>query len=337
MFFNIIIILFLTLFLCIKFTKVYRSFAIKNSINAIPNNRTLHFKSVPSGGGVVFSSLFVSIVVLLEILQIISLDILMVIGIGGLISILFGLADDIFDISAPIKFFIQSILAGWSIFWLDGGALAEVAWIPLWISWLVSWFMLVWMINLYNFIDGVDGMAASGAVFIPITFIVVLLLKGESSDLVVLLSLLGISSLGFLIYNWPPASIFMGDSGSVFLGYLFGSLIIKTTMSGDVSISSWIIVFAYFLSDTVVTQILRIILVKKWWHAHRSHAYQNLARITGSHLKVTGGVTMYNLIWIFPLTIWSSLVPELSLIAVLLALIPSMIVAYKYGPIFSSS
>jgi Fuc2NAc and GlcNAc transferase len=337
MFFNIILILFFALFICIILTKFYRSFAIKNSIKAIPNNRTLHFKSVPSGGGVVFSSLFVSIIVLLEILQIISLDILMVIGIGGLIAILFGLTDDIFDISAPIKFFIQSILAAWSIFWLDGGALVEVAWIPLWISWLVSWFMLVWMINLYNFIDGVDGMAASGAVFIPLTLIVVLLIKGESSDLVVLLSVLGISSLGFLIYNWPPASIFMGDSGSVFLGYVFGTLIIKTTMTGEVSIWSWIIVFAYFVSDTVVTQILRIILVKKWWHAHRSHAYQNLARITESHLKVTGGVTIYNLFWIFPLTIWSSLVPELSLIAVLLAVIPAIVVACKYGPIFSSS
>jgi Fuc2NAc and GlcNAc transferase len=140
-----------------------------------------------------------------------------------------------------------------------------------------------------------------------------------------------------MLFNWPPASIFMGDAGSVFLGYLFGSLILVTVMVGDVTIWTWLVVLGYFFADTSVTQIMRVILVKKWYLAHRSHAYQNLARITGSHLKVTSGVVLYNLIWILPLTFWSALSPETSLYAVVLAVFPGILVAYRYGPRLSSS
>jgi len=86
-----------------------------------------------------------------------------------------------------------------------------------------------------------------------------------------------------------------------------------------------------------VTQIMRVIFVKKWFLAHRSHAYQNLARISGSHLKVTGGVALYNLMWVLPLTLWSALSPEMALYAVVLAVSPGILVAYRYGPRLSSS
>ena len=129
----------------------------------------------------------------------------------------------------------------------------------------------------------------------------------------------------------------MGDSGSAFLGYIFGSLILFSVMSGDISIWTWLIVLGYFFADTTVTQLMRIILVKKWYLPHRSHAYQNLARITGSHIKVTGGVVLYNVVWILPLTIWSVMKPEMALFAVALAIAPSLVFTLKYGPLLSSS
>ena len=140
-----------------------------------------------------------------------------------------------------------------------------------------------------------------------------------------------------MVFNWPPASIFMGDSGSVFLGYIFGALILFTVKSGDISIWTWLIVFGYYFADTTVTQLMRIIIVKKWYLPHRSHAYQNLARITGSHLKVTGSVVLYNVVWILPLTIWSVMKPEMALFAVALSIGPSLVFAFKYGPLLSSS
>ena len=140
-----------------------------------------------------------------------------------------------------------------------------------------------------------------------------------------------------MFFNWPPASIFMGDSGSVYLGYTFGALILFTFETGDISICTWLVIFGYFLGDTTVTQLMRIILLKKWYLPHRSHAYQNLARITGSHLKVTGGVVLYNVIWILPLSILSVMKPEMEIIAVALAITPSVAFAYKFGPKLSSS
>ena len=185
--------------------------------------------------------------------------------------------------------------------------------------------------------DGIDGMAVSGAVFVSGAITLVMLLTNSKSEFIIVPVLLLTTTSTFMVFNWPPASIFMGDSGSAFLGYIFGSLILVTAMSGDISIWTWLVVFGYFFADTTVTQIMRVILVKKWYRAHRSHAYQNLARITGSHLKVTGGVVLYNVVWILPLTLWSVMKPEMALFAVIFAVIPGLVFAFKFGPLLSSS
>ena len=260
----------------------------------------------------------------------------MVIGVGGFLATLLGFFDDVFYIRASHKFLIQSFLAGWVMFWLDGGVIFTAEWLPVWLSWILTWFLMVWMMNLYNFMDGVDGMAVSGAVFVSMTLIVVLLVTGEFSSLALLFSLLALSCSGFLPYNWAPASIFMGDSGSVFLGYLFGALMIKTTMTGDISIWTWIVVFGYFFADANLTILLRILLVKKWYHAHKSHAYQNLARVLKSHAKVTGAVQIYHFLYLFPIAIWTVLTPNWAPIASIIALMPAAILTFRFGPIFSS-
>jgi len=219
----------------------------------------------------------------------------------------------------------------------DGGPLAILESVPIWLAWIVSSFLLLWLINLYNFVDGIDGMAASGAVFISITLLISLVQSGSSSDLPVLLSLLAASSMAFLFFNWPPASVFMGDSGSVFLGYIFGALIVYSVSIGEVSFWTWLVVFGYFLGDTTTTTTIRVLRVKKWYGAHRSHAYQNLARIWGSHLKVTGGVLIYHLFWLLPLAIWSAQSPGGEPVAAVLALLPSVLWAIRYGPLLSSA
>ena len=325
-----------TFLLSVVATHYYRRLAISKDIIASPNKRTLHDQPVPRGGGIVFSTIFILAVFLLGIFHIISHEMLMVIGVGGMIASLFGFFDDVFDIRASRKLFIQSILAWWVLFWFDGGVLTEIEWFPFHMSWFVSWFLLVWMMNLFNFMDGVDGMAVSGTVFVAMALIFVLLLTGDFSSLVMLFSLLVISCSGFLLYNWPPASIFMGDSGSVFLGYLFGALIIKTTMTGDISIWTWIIVFGYFFADTNFTILLRIFLVKHWYHAHKSHGYQNLARILKSHAKITGAIQIYHYSYLFPLAVWSVLKPDWGPIAAIMAIMPAAILTFLFGPIYSS-
>ena len=316
---------------------LYRRVAISRDIVANPNFRNLHASPLPVGGGIVFSFVFVFSLFFIWWLNQISNDLFWVLAVGGGVAALFGFLDDLKDIKASRKLVVQLLLSGWVLFWLGGGPLMSIYWIPVLVAIPVTALFLVWMINAYNFMDGIDGMAVSGAVFVSGAITLVMLLTNSKSEFIIVLVLLLTTTSMFMVFNWPPASIFMGDSGSVFLGYIFGALILFTVKSGDISIWTWLIVFGYFFADTTVTQLMRIILVKKWYLPHRSHAYQNLARITGSHLKVTGGVVLYNVVWILPLTIWSVMKPEMALFAVVLAIAPSLVFAFKYGPLLSSA
>ena len=143
------------------------------------------------------------------------------------------------------------------MFWLEGGIFADMGWFPFWLSSIFISVLLIWMMNLYNFMDGIDGMAGSTAVFVTFSLIIILLLKGDFSNIVIILSMLSLSCLGFLFYNWPPASVFMGDSGSVFLGYIFGVLMMMTTFTGEISIWTWAVIFGYIFADTNLTIIIR--------------------------------------------------------------------------------
>jgi Fuc2NAc and GlcNAc transferase len=316
---------------------LYKKIAIQKEIISNLNYRTLHEVPTPRGGGIVFSLLFSFTIFVLWYGDEISDQIFYMFGLGGLVATLFGFIDDVKNIRAKIKLAIQLFLGGWAIYWLEYGDLPLLESIPFLIVTLVALFFMVWMMNAYNFMDGIDGMAASGAIFISLTLATVLFLTEGPVEITTIFILIAATVSGFMFFNWPPATIFMGDAGSVFLGYIFGSLLLFTVLNNDISIWSWITVFGYFFADTTVTQIMRVILVKKWYLAHRSHAYQNLARITGSHLKVTGTVVLYNIIWIFPLVVWSVLQPEMEVVAAILAVAPAMIVTYKYGPLLSSS
>lgn len=335
--FNFIIFFISVFFINILGIIVYRSIATRLGILSYPNFRTLHELSVPRGAGIVFSSIFVIGVFVFWYFNLLSKELLFILGFGGGMATLFGFIDDIYDIRASRKLLIQIILSIWMLFFLENGALLNESSMITFIKIPLFILFIVWMINAYNFMDGIDGMAISGALYISSTLILITLITNGSSELAIIFILLMACAGAFMLFNWPPATIFMGDSGSIFLGYLFGSIILITVMRGEISLWTWLIIFGYFFSDTTVTQLARLILVKKYFQAHRSHAYQNLARITGSHLKVTGWVTVFHIVWLLPLSIWTTLRPEIELIAVFLAIIPGLVIAYKYGPVFSSS
>ena len=316
---------------------IYKKKAIHYSILSIKNHRSLHSLPTPKGGGIVFSLLSILSIFLIWWNWQLTEGLLLALTVGGLIATLLGLIDDIYNIRARIKLIIQLSLAYWVLYCLTFDELPLLELLPIYITIPVILFFMVWMINAYNFIDGIDGMASSGAIFISIALALVLFLTNGPIEIVAIFILIASTVAGFILFNWPPATIFMGDAGSVFLGYIFGVLLLFTVLNNDISIWVWLTVFGYFFADTAVTQIIRAVKVKKWYLAHRSHAYQNLARISGSHLKVTSGVTLYNIFWIFPLTMWATLHPEMEILAVLLSIIPALFVAYKYGPVLSSS
>ncbi|MGB8835087.1 MAG: hypothetical protein WCC95_23235, partial [Candidatus Sulfotelmatobacter sp.] len=131
---------------------------------------------------------------------------------------------------------------------------------------------------------------------------------------------LAAASLGFLVWNWPPARIFMGDVGSGFLGFTLGTLALFSSKAAPELIWPWLILLAAFLVDATVTVLRRMFSHARWHEAHRSHAYQHAAQATGSHAKVTLAVAVINAGWLFPLA-WAALrypvaAPALAAVAV---------------------
>lgn len=302
-----------------------------------PNYRSLHKLPTPTGAGIVFSLVFVCAIYFIFGPFEAGAELLTLLCLGGAAVTLFGLLDDMVDLKASTKLFSQLLLAGLCVYHLrvyfhsyDGSLLYFFAM-------FTAIFIVVWMMNAYNFIDGIDGLAASGAIIISVTIYLSLLLSGSDAMVTTIFLLIFAAVSGFAYFNWPPASIFMGDSGSMFLGYIFAVLLLFTVLSGVLSIWTWLTVFGYFLVDTTVTQIVRVLFVNKWWRPHRSHAYQNIARISGSHIKTISGVVLYHLLWILPLTLLTVFIPDYASIITLIALSPALVVAFKFGPRYSAS
>jgi Fuc2NAc and GlcNAc transferase len=136
---------------------------------------------------------------------------------------------------------------------------------------------------------------------------------------------------GFIWFNWPPARLFMGDAGSGFLGYVFGVLLLATVREVPAALWLWLITMGYFITDTTTTLLLRIRYVKRFYGTHRFHAYQSLARRTGSHARVTGGVLLIELCWLLPLAIVAYLYPALAPWVFVVAIAPLIVFCAVQG------
>jgi Fuc2NAc and GlcNAc transferase len=137
--------------------------------------------------------------------------------------------------------------------------------------------------------------------------------------------LLALSQLGFLCWNWPPARLFMGDAGSVPLGFLLGGLAVIGAGYGTVPLACWLVLLAAFVTDATWTLLTRWRAGASVFEAHRDHAYQRLSRHWGSHLAVDFLLVALNALWLFPLawTIWRW--PEFQLFLVILAYLPLLL------------
>jgi Fuc2NAc and GlcNAc transferase len=320
-------------------TSRYRQFGLERGIVAKINSRTLHEKTVPRGGGIVFGSAFSILILATWLFGGLSTRTMLALALGGAAASAIGFIDDVFEVRALRKLGTHVCLAIYLLVilyplfepLLRNSSLAVAVAMS-----AALLFVPVWLINLYNFIDGIDGFAIIGSVWICAAAIAVMAMTGGDQELLFAFALLGASSLGFLFWNVPPASIFMGDAGSIFLGYSFAALLLTTVLTGQISIWTWIAIMGYFIADTTTTTLSRLFLVRNWYGVHRSHAYQNLARIHKSHAKVTYGVALYHLLWALPLVVWSAVSPAWAPLAAILCLAPGVIWTLRFGPRLSS-
>ncbi|MEM7617241.1 MAG: glycosyltransferase family 4 protein, partial [Pseudomonadota bacterium] len=268
----------------------------------VPLNRSNHQNITPRGGGIaIFASIIIIYTAFIFLYSKNLYDLLPIICLVPILIISF--IDDIKNINFIARVAVQliSVSAGIYIIYfspensllslfshlLDTDSQLLVGdnyvlprlfpnFIPLYLELLLIGIGWIWFINLYNFMDGIDGITVTQTITIAIGIIAMTLIASYDSKYIYLsLAIIG-AILGFAIYNWHPAKIFMGDIGSVSLGYLLGFLLIELSLNG--SYLAIILFLSYYLSDSGITITKRLIAGKKIWQAHSEHFYQQAAR-----------------------------------------------------------
>ena len=263
----------------------------------IPNERSSHSSPTPRGGGLAIAVTALGGIIIAAMLGWIDWDLALALAGGGTMIATVGWVDDHKDLPALTRFAVQFLSAGWAMFWLGGlpslslGVLSVNMGL---IGTVLGIIGIVWAINLYNFVDGIDGLAAGEAISTGVIGGLILLAMGQIG-LAIVSFLIAAASAGFLPLNWAPAKLFMGDVGSGMLGYLFAVLAIASENAGAVPLLIWVLLLGAFVFDATVTLCRRIAHGEKWYHAHHSHAYQRMVQAGRSHAQVSSTILIINL------------------------------------------
>ncbi len=311
-------------------TGLVRRFALREQILDIPVLRSAHTTPVPVGGGIAIALIYLfAVLALFAQGRLAANECLAALGavfIGGL-----GFVDDWRHLDVSWRLPLQLLAAIWSVAWL--GTVPQIhfaSWVlpSSWILNALAVIALVWLLNLYNFMDGIDGIA--GAELVCVTAMSLLLaIKADDVALAQLSAVLLGAGLGFLVWNWPPARIFMGDVGSGFSGFALGILALLSLQHGSMQVWTWVLLLGVFIADASVTLVRRFVRGEKWYEGHSLHAYQHAARRYKSHAKVTIIVILINLFWLAPLAWMTTVAPEWGMYLTLVGVVPLMVLAAK--------
>jgi Fuc2NAc and GlcNAc transferase len=315
-------------------TGLMRRYALQRNLIDVPNMRSSHVSPTPRGGGVAIVAAFFSSILLLTGLGLIDTGVLFALLIGGGAMALVGFLDDCWRLRASVRFSVHLAAALWVVVMLGGipeSALANWGMHGVWIGGLIALLTLVWVTNLFNFMDGIDGIAGSEAVFISGAGALLNWSQGGAPGLTAAMLCLAAASLGFLRWNWPPARIFMGDVGSGFLGFTLAVLGLAAYQRGTIPVEVWAILGGFFVVDATITLLRRVLRGDRWLEAHRMHAYQRLARRWKGHLPVTLSVSAINLAWLFPWAWMTTRMPAHAKYFLVAALAPLVVLVVLIG------
>jgi Fuc2NAc and GlcNAc transferase len=280
--------------LILSFTGTFfsREFAIKRNIIDIPNDRSSHTRPTPRGGGLAIIFAWYAGLVCLRILNLIEQNLFLSLACGIVLAVI-SFLDDIYDIKPVIRILFQSLTAilgltfigGFKTFYVGDNIFEYTI-----VFSCIATVGIIWFINLYNFLDGIDGYASAEAIMVALG---IYLISGSPVLLVLIFAV-----FGFLIWNWPKAKIFMGDIGSTQLGYILIILGIYFNNNFQVNFAGWLILTSLFWFDGSLTLYLRWRNKEKLSQAHRKHYYQRIVQYGFSHKKTVIISIIINLMYI---------------------------------------
>ncbi len=349
-FFVISQLIVLSQFVGYAFTKWLIVVARRKNLMDIPNDRSSHVLATPRGGGISFVILFLgSLILTTLILNSIAIKntyvyVMITLFIASGLVAGIGYLDDRYQLSAKKRFLIHVISALLVICGI--GYISNIS-ILNWqlslgiVGAMFTVLMIIWMINLFNFMDGIDGLCASEAIFVIVGLLFLSQHIAPPSDsfgimiepffMLYLYAFLSAFLLGFLYVNFPPAKIFMGDVGSGFLGLVVSVLLIYLSLNFDPNFF-WIglVLAGAFIVDATWTLMIRLIKRQRVTEGHRTHAYQYASRKYHSHKVVTLGVILINMVWLFPIAYLINLEKLSGIIGVLIAYFPLCVLCFYF-------
>ena len=280
----------------------------------VPKDRSSHTQATPRGGGcAIWIAYSIGLAMLMALDHIEMFTFIAFLGAGSL-AMLSGLLDDIAKggIKAETRLVFHAVAVVWAIAWLGGIEKIHIfglVWQWGYAEQIFLVLAMIWIINNTNFMDGLNGLAASETIFVAGTAGLLAWASGDSMSLL-LCAMLVATTAGFLPWNIGRAKIFLGDSGSYFLGMMIALLALTSVQAGSVSSWCWMILFAVFLSDGTVTLMRRMMRNPSAWKIpHQSHACQHLYHQWNSHGKVTIAVSVMNVTTLAPLAIAAWIYP----------------------------
>ncbi|WLH47919.1 MraY family glycosyltransferase [Pseudomonas beijingensis] len=329
----IFVLLLLVLFLfSMGLTYGLRRYALAKNIIDVPNARSSHTVPTPRGGGVAIVVSFLAVLPILAFFNLLIWSVAWALLLsGGAVAVL-GFLDDHGHIAARWRLLGHFTASAWALFCLGG--LPPVIFFGfelklVWAGHVLAVFYLVWMLNLYNFMDGIDGIASVEAICACLGACL-LYWVGGFKELIALPLVLAVAVAGFLYWNFPPARIFMGDAGSGFLGITLGGLSLQAAWVSSNLLWVWLILLGVFIVDATFTLIRRLLRGDKVYEAHRSHAYQFASRQFGRHLPVTLAVVAINLFWLLPMAAAVVLLEVDGMLALIVAYVPLVLLALRF-------
>ncbi len=330
--------LFLLVFLVsLLLTGLIRYYALSRKVLDIPNQRSSHTTPTARGGGLAIVLAFFSATVFLLFTNELNTSWFYAL-ISTLSVAVIGFCDDHAHVAARWRILVHLCAAMSALYFLNGlplilvpkpfDAMTGHVLVDLgWLGFLPGAILLVWLLNLFNFMDGTDGIAASEALFVSSSLAGYLYFINQTLFSISLM--LAAAALGFLVWNWPKAKIFMGDVGSGFLGLLLGVLILMATQQAAVLLYCGLILFGLFVVNATYTLLVRFLSRQKWYDAHCSHTYQHAAKQYG-HLPVLLACWAINLFWLLPISVMVFLYPAYALLGLLIGYSPLFFLAYGF-------
>ncbi len=325
------LLLFMVLIASYASTGCLRKYALRHGLLDTPGPRHLHSIPTPHGGGLAIAGTFMIGMVVLLIIDVVPADLFAALVGGGFAVAMVGFWDDHHSASPSLRIAVHFAAGGWALYWLRGLPPVPLGDFSLElgsIGLIIGAVAVAWLLNLYNFMDGIDGLAAAETITVTGAACLMLIVSQTDQGLLAL-GVLTASTLGFLPWNWPPARIFMGDVGSGFLGFALAIIALHTAHAGTVNIWAWAILLGVFIVDATVTLLRRMMRGDCWYEPHRSHAYQHAAVRLCSHRLVTCLVAAINLLWLAPLAWMVNNYPQFGLFGTCIAFLPLLVLALK--------